>query len=88
MNPKYQWTRRKRELVSKYFDASRIEDDGTSSSSTPLEFSYEAHNTSTHDGKVDDAHSEVSQSTDVEDSTTYLSSDTHDDEGVRAPKYE
>jgi hypothetical protein len=30
----------------------------------------------------------VFQSTDVEDSTSYLNSDAHDDEGVRAPKYD
>jgi hypothetical protein len=38
--------------------------------------------------KVDGAYGEVSQSTDVEDSTSYLSSDAHDDEGVLAPKYD
>jgi hypothetical protein len=30
----------------------------------------------------------VSQSTNVEDSTSYLSSDAYDDEGVLAPKYD
>jgi hypothetical protein len=50
--------------------------------------SYEAHNTSTHDGQVDGTYGEVSQSTDVEDSTPYFSSDAHDDEGVLEPKYD
>jgi hypothetical protein len=79
---------RKKVLVFKDSDASKIEDDGTTTSSTPLALSYEAHNTSAHDGQVDGAHGEVSQSIDVEDSTSYLSSDAHDDEGVRAPKYD
>jgi hypothetical protein len=79
---------RKREIVSKDSNASKIEDDGTAATSTPLVLSYETHNTSAPDGQVDGAHGEVSQSTDVEDSTSYLSSDAHDDEGVRAPKYD
>jgi hypothetical protein len=64
------------------------EDDDTITSSTPLALSYEAHNTSAHDGQVDGAYGEMSQSTNVEDSTSYLSSDAYDDEGVLAPKYD
>jgi hypothetical protein len=66
-----------REKVQAYkeFDASKIEDDDTTTSSRPLALSYEAHNTSAHHGKVVGAHGEVSQSTDVEDSTSFLSSD-------------
>jgi hypothetical protein len=58
---------REKVITFKYFDASKIEDYKTIKSCTPLTLSYEAHNTSAHDGKVDGAHGEVSQSTDVKD---------------------
>ena len=54
----------------------------------PLALSYEAHNTSAHDGQVDGSYGEMSQLGNVEDSTSYLSSDAHDDECVLAPKYD
>jgi hypothetical protein len=37
-------------LDSNYFDAYKIEDDGTTTPSTPLVLSYDAHNNSTHYG--------------------------------------
>jgi hypothetical protein len=46
------------------------EDDGTTTSSTLLVLSYEAHNTSAHDGQVDGTYGEVSQLANVEDSTS------------------
>jgi hypothetical protein len=73
---------RKKVLVSEDLMLLKLRMMDTTTSSTPLALSYEAHNTSAHDGQVDGAHGEVSQSTDVEDSTSYLSSDAHDDEGV------
>jgi hypothetical protein len=41
---------RKKELVSEYFDASKIEDDNTTTYSTPLTLYYDSHNTRAHDG--------------------------------------
>jgi len=64
------------------------EDDNTITSSTPLTLSCEAHNTSAHDGQVDGSYGEMSQSGNVEDSTSYLSSNAHDNEGVLEPKYD
>jgi len=41
---------RKNVLVYLDFDSSKSEDDGTTTSSTHLDFSYEVHNTNAHDG--------------------------------------
>jgi hypothetical protein len=41
---------RKKVLFSKYYDASKIEDDKTIASIIPLALSYEPHNTNAHDG--------------------------------------
>jgi hypothetical protein len=64
------------------------EDDDTSTYSTSLELSCDAHNTSAHDGQVDGTYGGVSQSTNVEDSISYLSIDAYDNEGVLKPKYD
>ena len=53
-----------------------------------LKMRLATHNTSAHDGQFDGTYGEVSQSTNVEDSTSYLSSDAYDDEGVLTPKYD
>jgi hypothetical protein len=52
-----------------------------------LELSYESSDTKTYDGHVDNTYNAVFQSTNVEDSTSYLSSDAYEDPSVLAPKY-
>jgi len=79
---------RKKVLVFEDNYASKIEDDDTKTSCIGLVFSYEACSTSTHDGHVDGAHNEVSQSIYFEYSTSHLNSDSHDDESVEEPNYD
>jgi hypothetical protein len=60
----------------------------TTAFDTSLELSYEASVTSAYDGQVDSTYDAVFQSANVEDSTSYLSSDAYEDPSVLAPKYD